>query len=447
MTKVITYGSFDLFHEGHYRLLQRAKALGDYLIVGITTEHYDEERGKLNVVDSLMDRIENVKKTGFADQIIIEDHVGQKVEDIQKYGVDIFTVGSDWNGKFDYLKDFCKVVYLERTRGISSTMLRSKNRAIIRLGIIGSGRIAHRFVPEVERVSGIVPVAVYNPHLESAQRFAHELDLEMYMDQLEQFYESVDAVYIATPHQTHYSYIKESLKHGKHVLCEKPMVLKRAEAEELYELARGREVVLMEAIKTAYCPGFVQMMGVAKSGIIGAVRDVEACFSRLTPSDVREMKDLDYGGSFTELGSYTMLPILKLMGTDYDTIRFDSIKDDHGLDLYTKTNFVYDRGFATMKNGLGVKSEGQLIIAGTKGYILAESPWWLTRTFEVRYEDPNKRDRYNVNFLGNGLRYEISDFVYTINGFGGRNFKLTQEESIAMAGIMEKFLDQRKTEK
>lgn len=447
MTKVITYGSFDLFHEGHYRLLQRAKALGDYLIVGITTEHYDEERGKLNVVDSLMDRIENVKKTGFADQIIIEDHVGQKVEDIQKYGVDIFTVGSDWNGKFDYLKDFCKVVYLERTRGISSTMLRSKNRAIIRLGIIGSGRIAHRFVPEVERVSGIVPVAVYNPHLESAQRFAHELDLEMYTDQLEQFYESVDAVYIATPHQTHYSYIKESLKHGKHVLCEKPMVLKRAEAEELYELARGREVVLMEAIKTAYCPGFVQMMGVAKSGIIGAVRDVEACFSRLTPSDVREMKDLDYGGSFTELGSYTMLPILKLMGTDYDTIRFDSIKDDHGLDLYTKTNFVYDRGFATMKNGLGVKSEGQLIIAGTKGYILAESPWWLTRTFEVRYEDPNKRDRYNVNFLGNGLRYEISDFVYTINGFGGRNFKLTQEESIAMAGIMEKFLDQRKTEK
>ena len=65
MKKVITYGSFDLFHEGHYRLLQRAKALGDYLIVGVTTEHYDESRGKMNVVDSLMDRIENVRKTGF----------------------------------------------------------------------------------------------------------------------------------------------------------------------------------------------------------------------------------------------------------------------------------------------------------------------------------------------------------------------------------------------
>ena len=133
------------------------------------------------------------------------------------------------------------------------------------------------------------------------------------------------------------------------------------------------------------------------------------------------------------------------MGTNYREIRFDSLKDDNGLDLYTKTNLIYDRGFATMKNGLGVKSEGQLIIAGTKGYILAQSPWWLTRSFDVRYEDPNKVDHYNVNFLGNGLRYEISDFVYMINGYEGRTFKMTPAESIAMADAMEKFLDSRKS--
>ena len=120
MIKVITYGTFDLFHEGHYRLLKRAKALGDYLIVGVTTESFDEARGKLNVMDSIMTRIENVKKTGFADEVIVEDHVGQKVEDIQKYGVDIFAIGSDWVGYFDYLKEFCEVVYLPRTEGISS---------------------------------------------------------------------------------------------------------------------------------------------------------------------------------------------------------------------------------------------------------------------------------------------------------------------------------------
>ena len=87
MTKVITYGTFDLFHEGHYRLLQRAKALGDYLIVGVTTEEYDKARGKLNVVDSLVTRIENVRKSGFADEIIIEESGGQKFTDIKKYNV------------------------------------------------------------------------------------------------------------------------------------------------------------------------------------------------------------------------------------------------------------------------------------------------------------------------------------------------------------------------
>ena len=128
--KVITYGTFDLFHEGHYRLLQRAKALGDYLIVGVTTETYDRARGKLNVVDSLATRIENVKKTGFADEIITEETQGQKFNDIKKFHVDIFTVGSDWTGTFDYLKDYCQVIYLERTRNISSTMLREQKQQI-----------------------------------------------------------------------------------------------------------------------------------------------------------------------------------------------------------------------------------------------------------------------------------------------------------------------------
>lgn len=444
MKKVITYGSFDLFHEGHYRLLQRAKALGDYLIVGVTTEQYDEARGKLNVVDSLIDRIDNIRKTGFADEIIVEDHVGQKVEDIQKYGVDIFTVGSDWYGKFDYLKDFCEVVYLERTKGVSSTMLRANKRAIIRIGIIGSGRIAQRLVPEAGRVSGATVDGVYNPHIQSAKAFADKMQLDFYTDNLEEFFDRVDAVFVASPHQTHYEYAKQALLHGKHVLCEKPLALKKAEAEELFVLAKERKIVMMEAVKTAYCPGFVQLVSVARSGIIGSIRDVEACFSRLTAENLRERTDTEYGGAFTEFGTYTLLPIVKLLGTNFEEVRFDSILDDNGVDLYTKANFIYENGFATSKTGLGVKSEGQLIIAGTKGYILAESPWWLTKTFEIRYEDPNKRERHNINFLGDGLRYEISDFIYMINEYGRRKFKMLPEESIAMASIVEQFLAQRK---
>ena len=124
MKKVITYGSFDLFHEGHFNILKRARELGDYLIVGVTTEQYDETRGKLNIIDSLDERIENVKRTGLADKIIVEDHVGQKVEDVQKYQVDVFVIGSDWMGAFDHLKDYCEVVYLPRTEGVSTTKIK-----------------------------------------------------------------------------------------------------------------------------------------------------------------------------------------------------------------------------------------------------------------------------------------------------------------------------------
>lgn len=443
MRKVITYGSFDLFHEGHYRLLQRARALGDYLIVGVTTQQYDESRGKLNVIDSIDTRIENVKKSGFADQIVVEDHIGQKVEDIQKYNVDTFAIGSDWTGNFEYLRDYCEVVYLERTKDVSSTILRERKYPIIRLGVIGTGRIASRFVPEAKYVSGITVYSVYNPNASSADTFAQTYCLNSYSEDFEEFLDSVDAVYIASPHETHYEYAKRALMGKKHVLCEKPMAMKKSEAEELFLLAEENDRVLLEAIKTAFCPGFAQMAGIARSGVIGKVRDVEACFTRITAEEVRERSDVRFGGGFLEYGSHTLLPIFKFMGTRYQEVRFDSILDENGVDLYTKASFVYDSGLALSKSGVGVKSEGQLIIAGTNGYILAESPWWLTKYFEVRYEDSTKIDKYSVKFLGEGLRYEISEFVSVINGQNNRSYKLTQEESVAIADVMEKFLAKR----
>ena len=113
MIRVITYGTYDLLHKGHIRLLERAKELGDYLIVGVTADNFDRSRGKINVQQTLAERIAAVKETGLADEIVVEEYEGQKIDDIRRYGVDIFTVGSDWRGYFDYLKEYCKVVYLE----------------------------------------------------------------------------------------------------------------------------------------------------------------------------------------------------------------------------------------------------------------------------------------------------------------------------------------------
>ena len=132
-----------------------------------------------------------------------------------------------------------------------------------------------------------------------------------------------------------------------------------------------------------------------------------------------------------------------MLGKDYKEVRFDSIKADNGIDLYTKASFTFDKGMALSKTGVEVKTEGQLIVAGTKGYILAKSPWWLTQSFEIRYEDPNKKDVYSSVYLGKGIRYEISDFARAIGGDTNKLYKLTRRESITMAGIMERFITQR----
>lgn len=444
MKKVITYGSFDMFHEGHTKLLQRAKELGDYLIVGITTEQYDVRRGKINVVDSLITRIDNVRACPVVDEILIEDHEGQKLEDIQKLGIDIFTVGSDWRGRFDYLKEYCEVVYLERTKDISSTELRNKAPSFVRIGVVGNGSIAQRFAIESKHVSGTIIVGTYNPRLAGAQQYAQQYELSFATDNYEEFLDNVNAVYVASPHETHFDYAKRALQAKKHVLCEKPLVLSKAEAEELFCLAEANGVVLMEAVKTAYGAGFLDILATAKAGRIGAIHDVEACFTKL---DKKNFTGREFtrgtGGSFTELATYPLLPIIKLLGYDYENVHFESIVNEEGLDLYTKAYFKYPNALATAKAGLGVKSEGELVIAGTKGYILVESPWWLTQSFEIRYEDFKENERHFAKWDGYGLRYELADFVRAVRGGRTDSFKLSKEDSIAMAGVMEAFLVHR----
>ncbi len=444
MTKVITYGTYDLFHQGHYNLLKRAKELGDYLIVGVTTEHFDLARGKVNVIDPIMERIENVRKTGFADEIIVEDHEGQKIEDIQKYGVDIFTLGSDWVGAFDYLNKFCKVVYLDRTPDISSTQIRKNKFKIVNMGIIGTGRIAPRFIAEAKYASGVRITLGYNPEAASAKTFEKNHNIPCMTEDFDAFIEKVDAIYVASPNETHYEYVKKGLEAGKHVLCEKPISFTKEGSAELYALAQEKGLVLMEAVKTAYCPGFQQLLNVASSGKIGQIVDVEACFTRLANKESREATDANYGGAFLEFGSYTMLPIMKLLGTDYKELRIDSVQGQDGIDLYTKLQVIYEHGMATGKMGVGVKSEGQLVVAGTEGYILAPSPWWLTKRFEVHYEDANKVEVYEPKFQGDGFRYEINEFVMTINGQMNNAYKITSKEMIAMAGITEEFMKRQR---
>lgn len=444
MKIVITYGTYDLLHQGHINLLRRAKALGDYLIVGVTNDNFDRDRGKLNVRNNVLERVEAVKATGYADKIIIEDYVGQKIDDIQKYDVDIFAIGSDWEGKFDYLKEFCDVVYLPRTEGISSTMLREESTSEVKLGIIGCGRVAKRFPSEAAVVSGVKVVAAYDINSDAAINLAKLSGIITPFKDVNKLYNAVDAVYIATPHLTHYDYIKQSILAGKHVLCETPLVLESKKAKEVYALAKEKGVFLMEANKTAHCPAFNHLMVMIKSGVIGDVVDVEASLSKLWDDDMslREFDPKQAGGSMYELGSYPLLPILKLCGIRYKNLSFYSRMKD-GVDMYTKGVFHFENAVCSFKVGLGVKTEGNLVISGTKGYAYVPAPWWKTDYFELRYEDQNQNKKFFYKWDGAGLRYEIQEFISCIVNSRQSTARLRRRESIAMAEIMQKFGEHR----
>lgn len=438
MKKVITYGTYDLLHEGHLNLLRRAKALGDYLIVGVTSDSFDQERGKLNVHHNVLKRIQAVKDTGLADEIFIEEYIGQKIDDIQQHQVDIFAIGSDWEGKFDYLKEYCQVVYLPRTEGISSTDLRANLDSIYKIGIIGCGRIAKRFVPESKHVSRVEVTSVYNPEIAEAEDFKQRFNLQSAHDNLDTFLNEVDAIYIASPHLSHYEYIKQGLTAGKHVLCEIPLCLSEGQAREMYDFAKSKGLVLLEASKTAFSPGFLHMVSLVKSGIIGDVVDVQASLSKLQDNSLREFDVKQAGGCMTELSPLPLMAMVKILGRQIKDMHFHS-KIENQVDVFTKGFFMYENAISTITLGLGVKTEGNLVVSGTKGYLYVPSPWWKTEHFELRFEDINQNRKFYYRYLGEGLRYELQEFISMLVSNRTSTFKLKEEESILIASIIEKY--------
>ena len=358
MTKVITYGTYDLLHQGHVNLLRRAKELGDYLIVGVTSDSFDRERGKLNVRNNVLERVEAVKATGYADEVIIEDYVGQKIDDIQKYNVDIFAIGSDWEGKFDYLNEYTKVVYLPRTEGISSTQLRAETTTDVRVGIIGCGRVAERFPSEADVVNGLKVVATYDIDSGAAESLASYAEYAKAFDSVQELYDAVEAVYIATPHLSHYSYIKEAILAGKHVLCETPMVLKGEEAKELFALAEEKGVILMEANKTAHCPAFNHLIVMIKSGVIGAIKHTNLNLLQMDRIRSVNPQIQCFGGFESCMVAFLAFGCEGFIGSSFNFMLpqfrhllnlFEEGKLEEARILQTKSNNILD---VLLKNGL-----------------------------------------------------------------------------------------------
>ena len=411
MVKVITYGTYDMLHYGHIRLLERAKALGDYLIVGITSDDYDKTRGKINNQQSLMERIRAVRDTGLADEIIVEEYEGQKIDDIQRFKIDIFTVGSDWKGKFDYLNEFCKVVYLTRTEGISSSELRTEKRKI-KVGIIGKAAYQTKFVAESAFVNGVEIVAICARELSDAEDHAGVVYTEEYDDLLDM----VDAVFVISNPEEHYIHTKKALLAAKHVLCAPPVAQSAEQCRELFELAKKNDLILMDAIKTAYSTAYERLVLLAKGGRIGRVVSVDSVCTSLRDGSYYETGKTKKWNSMCDWAPTALLPVFGILGTKYLRKSITSIFSDKetNMDAFTKVDFVYPNAVASIKVAKAAKAEGELVITGTKGYIYVPAPWWKTDYFEIRYENPEDNKRFFYQLEGEGIRYEIVAFAKAI---------------------------------
>lgn len=435
MVKVITYGTYDLLHEGHLRLLRRAKALGDYLIVGITGDGFDLTRGKINVRQSLMERIEAVKATGLADQIIVEEYEGQKIDDIRRYEADIFTVGSDWRGHFDYLNEYCKVIYLDRTEGISSSEIRALG-SDIKIGLVGESPILNKFLRESRKVNG---VSISGFFTLDARFAGPELsDPSLRYDSYESLLDDSDAVYIISRPELHYSQIHEALSKGKHVLCESPVTMTVEEFDILNRLAAEKNLVLMDGIKTAYSTAFNRLILLVKSGIIGDIVSIDVTCTSL---NVRENEENPFlWNSMTFWSTTGMLPVFDLLGTSWESHQIISrfMEGAERFDLFSNILFIYPKAVASVKIGQGVKSEGEMVISGTKGYVYVPAPWWKTDYFEVRFENPADNKRFFYQLEGEGIRFEILSFVKQIGGHANHSY-ISTEVSREMIRIIEDF--------
>ena len=435
MRTVITYGTFDLFHQGHYNILKRAKEEGDYLIVGVTGETYDAERGKLSVRDSLATRIENVRKTGFADKIIVEEYLGQKIPDILKYHVDVLVIGSDWKGKFDHVSKYCEVKYLERTKNISSTQIREESGSIYRLGIVTDDLEDSDAVYEAQIVSGIHVEGVFAEDEAVAKEFCDKYELNQSSSDYDKFLKDVEIVYIKVKREKRFEYAKKALEKGKHVICDMPISLEQSEQDELEELSKKNNAVLFGNVMTIYQHAFGQLLWMARGNIIGDIINVRCSISKesFDETSVFDLLDLAY---------YPICAITKVLGAGYDDLSSKIVRDENGNDIYGMITFRYPNATAIAEIGTDANLDGAMVITGTDGEIVIPEDWWRVGYFKYKNRNEKRAKHYSSNFDGNGFRYLIQSLLRDVRDDQFYSTNITEDEAESILRAVNTIIDQ-----
>ena len=197
----------------------------------------------------------------------------------------------------------------------------------------------------------------------------------------------------------------------------------------------------MDSIKTAYSTAYSRLLLLIKSGEIGKVVSVDTtCTSLRDGLNIDNASKSGKWNSICGWGPVAMLPIFQLLGTDYKKKNISTIFSDKSLNLdaFTKIDFVYPGAVASMKVAKGAKSEGEMVISGTKGYIYVPAPWWKTDYFEVRFEHAEDNKRFFYQLEGEGIRYEIVNFAKSIENRQNNSY-ISEQVSMAISEIIHDF--------
>ena len=318
------------------------------------------------------------------------------------------------------------------------------NRKIYNWGILGPGKIAHKFAQGLASLENAKVFAVGSRDITRAVEFGHQYHANKIYGSYEELAldKDVDIIYIATPHSEHHQHVKLCLEKGKHVLCEKAFTINARQLEELIELARVNKLFLMEAIWTRFLPGIEKTIEIISSGDLGEIKMLQADFGFKPPYDLnsRLFNPQLGGGSLLDIGIYPVFLSLLILGTP-DRINAVAYKGETGVDESLAVNFLYDNGaMAVLSSSFLVKTATRADIYGTKGHITLNPRWISQTSLTVDYYE---KELINLNFKyrNNGYDYEAEEVMNCIDNGLHESPRLPLKFSMNLMQIMDKIRD------
>lgn len=415
------------------------------------TDIFDAGRGKRFLAQDVVQRIENVHRTGLADLVVLEE-CDDKINNLLKYSIDIVAVFDTWEGPAAYvenLRTYCEVVYIpEVVANVSSTLL----RGVVRIGAIGSSEGINGLLTAASVTSGVRIVALQAESQQATGSIVAKVDSIRGCETLEQLYKSVEAVYLAANTSSRKESILRALQAGKHVLCESPLSLSRADAEACFQLAFDKGLVLLESIQSAFTPAMERMTAIAQNGKIRHVLSVAVNLSvpmtdhgtqsgcQSTTSDNKKIRVHHVGE--------TLLPVVRILhgrpviGIDCNVIPSGST---HNPAHVCQLSIIYEGATATIMIGHGIIIPEALTVVGSEGYLTMPTPWREASKIDLQYnhinfEEASDKQSFDFPTRRGGYRFDLAEFAAVIKLGRPQSHMLTVDDQVQICALIERAL-------